>query len=84
MAPQDFYEFSVTLLRDEETGEVVAEVPALSIADYGPDSEKAVRRLGQMVSFHLECLRTEGKPIPQDTAGGEGLYLRVKRPAGVP
>ena len=34
-----------------------------------------------MKFVHLECLRTEGKPIPQDAARGEELCLRVKRPA---
>ena len=78
-----FYQFRVRLIKDKATGQIVAEVPALDIADYGPDSQKAFRRLKEMVAFHLECLVAEGKPVPQEKKDGEGLYLKVRRPTGV-
>ena len=79
-----FYEYLVRLIRDKETNQVVAEVPALRIADYGIDSQKALQRLKRMVAFHLGCLVAEGKPVPKEPSTGEGLYIRVKRPAGAP
>lgn len=58
------HQFLVKLYKDTETRQIVAEVPALSIADYGVDSSEALVRLQEMVHFHLECLVEEGKPIP--------------------
>ena len=78
-----YHEFWVRLLKDEETGEVVAEIPTLDIADYGPDSQNTLRRLKSMVTFHVESLLSEAKPIPQEKRVGEGLYLRVRHPASV-
>ncbi len=75
-------EYKVKLAKDKETGQVVAEVPALDIADYGLDSQLALGRLKRMVEFHLECLLAEGKPIPEEKTGGQGLFLRVKPPVG--
>jgi predicted RNase H-like HicB family nuclease len=71
------YEFQVRLTKDKDTGQVVAEVPTLDIADYGADSQQALRLLRKMVAFHLESLMDEGKPIPPEKRAGEGLYLRV-------
>jgi predicted RNase H-like HicB family nuclease len=79
-----FYQFRVRLLKDKATDQIVVEVPALDICDYGPDSQKALRRLKEMVAFHLECLMAEGKPIPQEKKATEGLYLRVRRPVSAP
>ena len=73
----DFAEYRITVWRDGETGQVVAEVPALEIGDYGLDSEEALARLQQMAAFHLECLAAEGRQIPVEAANGEGLYMRV-------
>lgn len=81
MDSDGIHEFSVRLLKDGETGQVVAEVPTLDLADYGADSQQAFDRLQKMVAFHLECLEAEGKPIPQEKSTGEGLYLRVKSSA---
>jgi len=33
-----------------------------------------------MVSFHLDCLVQEGKPIPVERGEDAGFYLRVKLP----
>jgi predicted RNase H-like HicB family nuclease len=76
----EFCEYKVRLLKDEETGQVVAEIPALGIADYGLDSQQALKRLQQMVTFHLECLRAEGQSVPKETRTGRGLYLKVPYP----
>ena len=84
MNHQEYCDYLVRLSRDRATKQVVAEVPALKIADYGPDSQKALQRLTRMVAFHLECLVAEGKPVPNEPRSGEGVYIRVKRPASAP
>ena len=76
-----FYEYRVTVERDAETRQIVAQVPALDIGDYGADSEEAIRRLQEMAAFHLESLTAEGRDIPEEVSDGEGLYLRVRLPA---
>ena len=81
MTTAEFCEYRVVLSRDEETAQVVAEVPTLGISDYGLDSEEALDRMREMLSFHLESLEAEGKDIPSESPGEEGLYLRVRRPA---
>ena len=78
------YEYRVRLYKDKETGQIIAEIPALDIADYGPDSQKAFQRLKGMAAFHLESLLAEGKRIPKEKRTGEGLYLKVRSPAGAP
>ncbi|MBI4234645.1 MAG: type II toxin-antitoxin system HicB family antitoxin [Chloroflexi bacterium] len=81
MTDTEFYEFRVVLSRDAETGHIVAEVPALDIADYGADAEEALQHIQEMLAFHLECLFEEGQPIPTEPSNEEGLYLRVRVPA---
>lgn len=78
MEADRIYQYQVKLIRDRETGQVVAKIPALDIADYGADSQAAIQRLRKMAAFHLECLEQEGEPIPEDKHTGEGLYLRVR------
>jgi len=74
-------QYRVVISKDPETGSVVAEIPSLQIADYGADVPEALDRLREMVTFHLECLREEGKPIPAERDEPEGFYLRVHAPA---
>jgi len=76
-----FFEYRVSVVRDSETGQVVAEIPALQIADHGKDLPEALTHLEEMLRFHLECLQEEGKPIPKELHTEEGFYLRVKLPA---
>ena len=76
-----FLDFRVSVSRDRGTGQVVAEIPALGIADYGKDLPAALDHLEEMLRFHLDCLRKEGKSIPKERQTKEGLYLRVKLPA---
>ena len=80
MSSSDFLQVKVILIKDPETGQVVAEVPSLGIADYGVDSQEALDNLQEMLVFHLECLQAEGKQIPSEESEGEGLYLRVRLP----
>lgn len=74
-------EYRVVVTKDSETGSVVAAVPALGLADYGADVPEALANIKAMVSFHLECLREEGKSVPASEEGGEGFYVHVKPPA---
>lgn len=73
-----FLDYHVAITRDEQTGQVVATIPAPGIADYGPDLSGALTSLDEMLKFHLECLRKEGKSIPKERRTKEGFYLRVK------
>jgi predicted RNase H-like HicB family nuclease len=77
----EFLEYRVSISRDDETGQIVGEIPALGIADYGKDLPEALTHLEQMLRFQLESLQQEGKPIPKDRTLGEGLFLRVRLPA---
>jgi hypothetical protein len=54
--------YHVIFTRDAETDRVVAEVPALDLAEFGADVPEAVDRLQAMVSFHVDCLAEEGRP----------------------
>ena len=74
-------QYRVEVKKDPETGSVVAEIPALQLAEYGADVPEALDRLQAMLTFHLDCLREEGKPLPADREGQEGFFLRVNLPA---
>ena len=74
-------QYRVVVTKDEETGSVVAEIPALHLADYGADLPEALGRLQSMLTFHLDCLREEGRPFPVERGDEEGYYLRVNLPA---
>ena len=77
----EFFEYRVLISRDDETGQVVGEIPLLGIADHGKDLPEALTHLEEMLRFHLECLQNEGKPIPRERHLDEGFFLRVKPPA---
>lgn len=62
----EFLQYHVSVSRDAETGQVVAEIPALQIADYGKDLPESLNHLEEMLRFHLECLQVEGNPIPEE------------------
>lgn len=68
-------QYRVVVSKDPGTGSVVAEVPALGIADHGPDAPEALANIKAMVTFHLACLQEEGKPVPASEDGGEGFYV---------
>src|SRR6266516_3498746 len=58
------WHYRVVFTRDPVTASVVAEIPPLQVADFGADVPEALERLQAMVTFHLDCLVQEGKPIP--------------------
>lgn len=72
--------YHVVFAGDPETASVVAEIPALQIADFGADVPEVLERLQDMAIFHRDCLVREGKPIPTEEREEAGLYLRVKLP----
>lgn len=76
----EVFHYQVAFTRDPETATVVAEIPALQIADFGADVPEALDRLQAMATFHLDCLAQERKPIPTDEREEAGFYLRVKLP----
>lgn len=78
---QQYLEYQVKLVKDKETHQVTALVPALGIGDCGKDAQQALRRVQKMIAFHLDCLVEEGSKIPIEKNIDEGLYLRVKAPA---
>jgi predicted RNase H-like HicB family nuclease len=45
-------------------GSLVAEIPALHLAAYGAEASEALDRLKTMLTFHLESMIEEGKPLP--------------------
>ena len=73
-------QYQIVFTRDPETASVVAEVPALQLADFGVDVPEALERLQAMVTFHLDCLVQEGKRVPTDRGEEAGFYLRVALP----
>ena len=66
MSMRDILQYRILVTKDPETGSVVAEVPALGIADQGADVPEALANIRAMVAFHVECLQEEGEPIPID------------------
>ena len=80
MAGPAVLQYQVAFTRDPETASVVAEIPALHIADFGVDVPEALERLQAMATFHLDCLVQEGKSIPTDEREEAGFYLRIKLP----
>lgn len=78
MSRRAVVQYQVVLTHDPVTATVVAEVPALQIADSGVDGPEALDRLLALATFHLDCLIQEGKPVPADEEEDAGFYLRVK------
>ena len=66
MQEQEVYRYRIILSHDPETGQAIAEVPTLDIADYGADSGEALSIVQEMISFHLECLALDGEEIPRE------------------
>jgi len=66
MSMRDILQYRILVVKDPETGSVVAEVPSLGIADQGADVPEALANIRAMVAFHVECLQEEGEPIPID------------------
>ena len=79
--PASFIDYRFIVSHDAETGLVVAEIPALGIADDGSDANAALDNLGQMASFHLECLLGEGEQLPEEPDKDAGYFIRVRVPS---
>ena len=84
MQTQDLYQYRVVLSYDAETGQVIAEVPALDIVDYGADASEALSSVQVMIAFHLECLLLEGVEVPSEEGKEEGLNLQIWLPVEQP
>ena len=82
MQTEYLYRYRVVLSYDSETGQTIAEVPALDIVDCGADASEALSSVQEMIAFHLECLILEGKPVPSEESHEEGLYVQVRLPIG--
>lgn len=74
-------DYKVRLQWDPGTEQMVAEIPALGIGDYGANAASALESLREMAAFHLECLSDEGKSAPSETDDGEGVFIRIRRPS---
>ena len=74
-------DYKVRLHWDAATEQMVAEIPALGIGDYGANAAAALESLREMTAFHLECLEEEGRTAPQETDESEGVFIRVRRPS---
>lgn len=75
----EYVQYKVCFIWDEETSQVVADIPTLGIADYGPDVNTALNYLREMAAFHVECLLDEGERLPESDEG-EGVYIRTPLP----
>lgn len=80
MQTQDVYRFRVVLSYDADSGDAIAVIPSLDLADHGKDSQEALKNIQDMLLFHLECLVLEGEEIPREESREEGLYLQVRVP----
>ena len=80
MQTQDLYRYRVVLSYDAESGDAIAVIPSLNLADQGKDSQEALKNIQDMLSFHLECLAMDGEEIPREESWEEGLYLQVRVP----
>ena len=60
MKARAYAEYKLKLFTEKESGIVIAEVPALGIADQGKTTAEALDNIRKMVEFHLECLLEEG------------------------
>ncbi len=80
MQEQDVYRYRVILSHDPDSGDAIAEIPSLNLADQGKDSQEALQNIQDMLSFHLECLALDGEEIPREESQEAGLYVQVRVP----
>ncbi len=73
-------DYKVCLSWDKETGLVIADLPALGIADDGPDAPAALDSVREMAAFHIEGLIEKGQRVPEEPDQGVGAYIRVQVP----
>ena len=53
-----FLDYRVSVTRDSDTGQLVAQIPSLGIADYGKDLVDALSNLDEMLRFHRKASRS--------------------------
>ena len=75
-----FVDYKVCLSWDAETELVVADLPALGIADDGPDAPAALDSVREMAAFHIEGLIEKGQRVPEEPDRGEGVFIRTQVP----
>ncbi len=69
-------EYEIKYSFDTETGQIVAEIPELSLADFGKSFEEAEKNIIAALKTYLEYLRDTGKPVPEGSRK-EGTLLKV-------
>ncbi len=79
--PASFIDYRFIVSYDAETGLVIAEIPALGIADDGPDANAALDSVREMALFHIEGLIEGGKEVPVEARQEEGIFIRIRLPA---
>ncbi|KKU04518.1 MAG: hypothetical protein UX07_C0034G0001 [Parcubacteria group bacterium GW2011_GWA2_45_30] len=81
-----YLEYRILITSDVRTGEkkscFTAMVPILGIATDGDTVGGAFENIKKMIEFHLEALRKEGQPIPEERVTDEFITTaRVAVPA---
>ncbi len=79
-------QYLVIVEPDERTGTEEAcysiFCPTLGLADSGDTVEEALERMRNLIRFHLQCLKKEGKAIPKErTERSLVATVRVPFPA---
>lgn len=62
------HRYSVLLIPEPEVGGYSVTVPSLpGLFTQGDTVEEALANAREAIAFHLECLREEGEPIPEES-----------------
>ncbi len=70
--------YTVLLTPDPEEGGYSVSVPALpGLFTQGDTYDEAIRNAQRAITFHLDCLRDEGEPIPGETLPPELVSVDV-------
>jgi len=70
------YEYEVRYSFDAETGQIIAEIPELSLADSGHTFDEAEKNIMDALKTYLEYLIESGSAIPEPSQK-EGTLLKV-------
>lgn len=70
--------YTVLLVPDPEEGGYSVSVPALpGLFTQGDTYQEAITNARQTIAFHLDCLRAEGEPVPDETTTPELVSVSV-------
>lgn len=70
--------YTVLLTPDPEEGGYSVSVPALpGLFTQGETHDEAIRNAQQAITFHLDCLRAQGEPIPGEAVAPELVSVDV-------